>query len=83
MLFFFWIRNQRDFLDIVYLTNLPECELIDFFCYGLNKPLQDKLVCDSPPGSFAEFLDYALLLVGSPFKLPRSFTCYRFQHALH
>ncbi|ROL29780.1 hypothetical protein DPX16_0837 [Anabarilius grahami] len=40
---------------------------MDFFGYGLNEPLKDYLLTNGPRGSFVEFLDFALLTVGSRF----------------
>jgi len=57
----------QKFLDIAYFSDLPDCALIDFFGYGLNEPLKDYLLINGPRGSFVEFLDFALLTVGSLF----------------
>ncbi|ROL08914.1 Tripartite motif-containing protein 16 [Anabarilius grahami] len=55
------------FLDIAHLSDLPDCALIDFFAYGLNEPLKGYLNVNGPRGTFREFLDFALLTVGSRF----------------
>ncbi|ROL53745.1 hypothetical protein DPX16_2466 [Anabarilius grahami] len=55
------------FLDIAHLSDLPDCALIDFFAYGLNEPLKGYLNVNGPRGTFREFLDFALLTIGSRF----------------
>jgi len=57
----------KQYLDIAYLSDLPDCALIDFFCDGVNQPLQNKLRREGPGSSFSSFMDYALLSVGSLF----------------
>ncbi|ROI15566.1 Deoxyribonuclease gamma [Anabarilius grahami] len=57
----------QNFLDIAHLSDLPDCALIDFFGYGLNEPLKTSLLTNGPRRSFMEFLDFALLAVGSTF----------------
>ncbi|ROL45175.1 Repellent protein 1 [Anabarilius grahami] len=57
----------QNFLDIAHLSDLPDCALIDFFCYGLNEPPKGYLITNGPRGSFVELLDFALLTVGSRF----------------
>ncbi|KAL0195040.1 hypothetical protein M9458_008612, partial [Cirrhinus mrigala] len=57
----------REYLAIANDSDLPDCMLIDFFCSGINQPLKSRLVCKAPSSSFSQFLDFALLCVGSPF----------------
>ncbi|ROL53270.1 hypothetical protein DPX16_20909 [Anabarilius grahami] len=57
----------QKFLEFAHLSDLPDCALIDFFSHGLNEPLKDYLLTNGPRGSFVEFLDFALLTVGSSF----------------
>lgn len=57
----------KDFLDIDNFNDLPDFALINFFCYGLNNPLQSTMIRDGPPGLLSEFLDYTFPLSGSPF----------------
>ncbi|ROI16557.1 hypothetical protein DPX16_22676 [Anabarilius grahami] len=57
----------QKFLEFAHLSDLPDCALIDFFGHGLNEPLKDYLLTNGPRGSFVEFLDFALLTVGSTF----------------
>ncbi|MGL5567332.1 MAG: hypothetical protein ACRDC4_16535, partial [Plesiomonas sp.] len=54
-------------MEIANASDLPDCALIDFFCYGLNPILKDILIHEAPRSSFSDFLDYALLISGSPF----------------
>ncbi len=39
--------------------------LIEFFCDGINQPLQSEFRREGPRSSLAQFMDYALLTVGS------------------
>ncbi|ROJ70135.1 hypothetical protein DPX16_13856 [Anabarilius grahami] len=57
----------QEYLDIAYLSDLPDCALIDFFCDGVNQPLQNQLRREGPRSSLGSFMDYALLSVGSLF----------------
>ncbi|ROL48357.1 hypothetical protein DPX16_20710 [Anabarilius grahami] len=57
----------KEYLDIAYCSDLPDCVLIDLFCDGLNQPLQTKLRREGPRSSLHCFLVYTLLTVGSPF----------------
>ncbi len=41
--------------------------LIDFFCEGINQPLKSRLIREGPRSSLSQFMDYALLTVGSAF----------------
>ncbi len=41
--------------------------MIEIFCDGLNKPLQSELRHEGPRSSLTQFMDYALLSVGSLF----------------
>ncbi len=47
--------------------NLPDCLLIEFFCDGINQPLRSELRRGGLRLSLAQFMDYALLTVGSLF----------------
>lgn len=58
--------HTRDFLDIAYLTDLPDFALIDFYCNGLNDHFQSTLLRIGPQGLLCEFLDFVLQLKGSP-----------------
>ncbi len=55
----------REFLAIANYSDLPDCLLIEFFCDGINQPLQSELRREGPRSSLAPFMDYALLTVGS------------------
>ncbi len=54
----------REFLAIAIYSDLPDC-LLEFFCDGINQPLQSDLRREGPRSSLAQFMDYALLTVGS------------------
>ncbi len=41
--------------------------LIDFFCEGINQLLKSRLIREGPRSSLSQFMDYALLTVGSAF----------------
>ncbi len=41
--------------------------MIEFFCDGINQPLRSKLISEGPRSSLCQFMDYALLCVGSSF----------------
>ncbi|ROL49038.1 hypothetical protein DPX16_16653 [Anabarilius grahami] len=55
------------FLAITNFSDLPDCVLIDFFCDGINQPLQYELRREGPRSSLSCFWDFALLTVGSLF----------------
>ncbi|ROL50212.1 hypothetical protein DPX16_19016 [Anabarilius grahami] len=57
----------KEYLDIAYHSDMPDCALIDFFCDGVNQPLQNKLRREGPRSSLSSFMDYALMTVGSLF----------------
>lgn len=59
----------QDFISIPHFTDLLDFALIDFFCYGLNNPLQSTLIRDGPRGLLSVFLDYALQLTRSSFTI--------------
>ncbi len=53
----------QEYLAIAHYSDLPDCLLIELFCDGINQPLQSE----GPRLSLAQFMDYALLTVGSSF----------------
>ncbi len=55
----------RKFFAIANYSDLPDCLLIEFFCDGINQPLQSEFRREGPRSSLAQFMDYALLTVGS------------------
>ncbi len=57
----------QEYLSIAYYSDLPDCLVIEFFCEGINQPLMSKLRREGPRSSLCQFMDYALLCVGSPF----------------
>ncbi|KAL0160966.1 hypothetical protein M9458_044691, partial [Cirrhinus mrigala] len=57
----------REFLAISNYSTLPDCIIIEIFCDGINEPLKAKLRREGPRSSLADFLDYALMSVGSSF----------------
>ncbi len=57
----------REFLAIAYYSDLTDIILIEIFCDGINQPLRSKLRHEGPRLSLAQFMDYALLTVGSAF----------------
>lgn len=57
-------NHTQDFLDLVHQTDFPEKSLIVFYRTSLNEPLKSQLFCDDPQGSFADFVERALLLSG-------------------
>ncbi len=57
----------QDFLVIVDYSDLPDIVLMEVFCDGINQPLRSRLRREGPRSSLAQFLDYALLTVGSTF----------------
>ncbi len=60
-------NHIREFLAIANYSDLPDIILIEIFCDGLSKPLQSQLRREGPRSSLAQFMDYALLTVGSAF----------------
>ncbi len=56
-----------EYLEIANYSDLPDCMLIDFFCEGINQPLKSRLTLEGPCSSLSDFIDYALLTVGSAF----------------
>lgn len=64
-----WSLNDyvQEYLDLTYFSDLPDRILIDFFCDGLNKLLKSRLIFEGPRLSLSQFMDYALLMVGSTF----------------
>ncbi len=59
--------NILEYLEIANYFDLPDCVLIDFFCEGINQPLKSRLTLEGPRSSLSDFMDYALLTVGSAF----------------
>ncbi len=57
----------QEYLEIAYYSDLPDYVLIDFFCEGINQPLKSQLTLEGPRSSLSDFMDYALLTVGSAF----------------
>ncbi len=57
----------QEILAIAHYSDLPDIILIEIFCDGINKPLRSKLRREGPCLSLAQFMDYALLTVGSAF----------------
>ncbi|KAI2666496.1 Protein MGF 505-1R [Labeo rohita] len=57
----------RKSIAIANYSDLPDCLLIEFFCDSVNQPLQSELRYGGLGSSLAQFLDYALLTVGSSF----------------
>ncbi len=57
----------QEYLNVAYYSDLPDCVLIDFFCEGVNQPLKSKLIHEGPRLSLSQFMDYALMTVGSAF----------------
>ncbi|KAL0185381.1 hypothetical protein M9458_021078 [Cirrhinus mrigala] len=60
-------QYTREFLAIANYSTLPDRIIIDIFCDGVNQPLRARLRREGPRSSLAEFLDFALLCVGSLF----------------
>ncbi len=56
----------QEYLDVAN-SDFPDDVLIDFFGDSINQPLKSKLICEGPCSSLSQFLDYALLCVGSSF----------------
>ncbi|KAI2653900.1 Retrotransposon-like protein 1 [Labeo rohita] len=59
----------REFLAIANYSTLPDCTIIEIFCDGVNQPLRARLRREGPRSSLAEFMDFALMCVGSPFTM--------------
>ncbi len=57
----------QEYLDLAHFSDLPDCMLIDFFCEGINQPLKSRLIREGTRSSLSQFMDYALLTVGSVF----------------
>ncbi len=57
----------QEYLSIANYSDLPDCLLIVFFCEGINQLLMSKLRHEDLRSSLCQFMDYALLCVGSPF----------------
>ncbi len=57
----------REYLEIAYYSDLPDCVLVDFFCEGINQLLKLRLTLEGPRSSLSDFMDYALITVGSAF----------------
>ncbi len=57
----------QEYLATAHYSDLHDCVLMDFFCYGINESLKSKLIHEGPWSSLIKFLDYALLSVGSTF----------------
>ncbi len=55
------------YLNVAFYSGLPDCVLIDFFCEGVNQPLKSMIIHKGPRLSLSQFLDYALMTVGSAF----------------
>ncbi len=60
-------NHIREFLAIAHYSELPDIILIEIFCDDINPPLKSKLRREGPRSSLSQFLDYALLSVGSSF----------------
>ncbi|KAL0177104.1 hypothetical protein M9458_025998, partial [Cirrhinus mrigala] len=59
-------QHIREFLAIANYSTLPDCTIIEIYCDGVNEPLRARLRREGPRSSLAEFLNFALLCVGSP-----------------
>ncbi len=57
----------QEYLSVAYYSDMPDCVLIDFFGEGINQPLKSRLTLEGPLSSLSDFMDYALLTVGSAF----------------
>ncbi|XP_058639016.1 uncharacterized protein LOC131544658 isoform X1 [Onychostoma macrolepis] len=56
-----------EYLALANGSELPDYMLIDFFCEGINQPLKSRLTLEAPRSSLSDFIDYALVTVGSAF----------------
>ncbi len=57
----------REYLEIAYYSDLTDCVLIDLFCEGIDQLLKSQLTLDDLHSSLSDFMDYALMTVGSAF----------------
>ncbi len=60
-------QHIREFLAIANYSDLPDITLIEIFCDGIHQPLRSEFRREGTRASLAQFLDYALLTVGSTF----------------
>ncbi len=60
-------QHIREFLVFANYSDLPDITLIEIFCDGINQPLRSEFRREGTRASLAQFLDYALLTVGSTF----------------
>ncbi len=60
-------QHIREFLVFANYSDLPDITLIEIFCDGINQPLRSEFRREGTRASLAQFLDYALLTVGSSF----------------
>ncbi len=60
-------QHIREFLAIANYSDLPDITLIEIFCDGIHQPLRSEFRREGTRASLAQFLDYALLTVGSSF----------------
>ncbi len=60
-------QHVREFLAIANYSDLPDITLIEIFCDGIHQPLRSEFRREGTRASLAQFLDYALLTVGSSF----------------
>ncbi len=60
-------QHIREFLFFANYSDLPDITLIEIFCDGINQPLRSEFRREGTRASLAQFLDYALLTVGSSF----------------
>ncbi len=60
-------QHIREFLVFANYSDLPDITLIEIFCDGIHQPLRSEFRREGTRASLAQFLDYALLTVGSSF----------------
>ncbi len=60
-------QHIREFLVFANYSDLPDITLMEIFCDGINQPLKSEFRREGTRASLAQFLDYALLTVGSSF----------------
>ncbi len=60
-------QHVREFLVFANYSDLPDITLIEIFCDGINQPQRSEFRREGTRASLAQFLDYALLTVGSTF----------------
>lgn len=60
---------MRDFLDLVWLTNYPDCLLCVFYNTNLNDQSMTFLPGDGSQGSIAQYVEWMLLNCGSHFTI--------------